>query len=455
MKLTNDLGSDNIRDLVFSLAMPSMIAQFVSVLYSIVDRMYIGNIEGIGEIALAGVGVCGPIVTMISALALLVGMGGGPLVSIRLGAKREDEAENILSTCFIFLTALAATAMVAAFILKDRLLWWFGASEATFPYADEYITFYLSGTVFAILATGMNSFITCQGYSKVGMRSVVIGAVLNIILDPIFIFVFHMNVAGAAIATVLSQLASCIYVLSFLFSDKPALRIRIRKPELKIIGSVCLVGFTPFLIIAFDNVMLIALNSMITKYGSGARGDMLLTCNAILQSFMLIITMPLSGITGGAQAILGYNYGARRPDKIKRAQRWILFIGLVFCTTMFLIAQLIPQYFIMIFTREPEYIEMTRRIIRMYSLAVPLLAVQYTIVDGFTAMGVFKYAFFLSGARKVAFFIAVFTIPTMFDVINIFYSEPISDTFGPFVTVLFYLTVGRRMLKKLGEPASA
>ena len=163
MKLTNDLGSDNIRDLVFSLAMPSMIAQFVSVLYSIVDRMYIGNIEGIGEIALAGVGVCGPIVTMISALALLVGMGGGPLVSIRLGAKREDEAENILSTCFIFLTALAATAMAAAFILKDRLLWWFGASEATFPYADEYITFYLSGTVFAILATGMNSFITCQG----------------------------------------------------------------------------------------------------------------------------------------------------------------------------------------------------------------------------------------------------------------------------------------------------
>ena len=186
--MTTKLDSDNIRGLVLGLALPSMVAQFVSVLYSIVDRMYIGNIPEIGEMALAGVGICGPIVTMISAFASMVGIGGGPLVSIRLGAKREKEAEQILSNCFLFLTAIALVVMAVSYLLKDRLLWWFGASEATFAYADEYMTFYLAGTVFALLSTGMNQFIICQGYSRTAMQSVLLGAALNIILDPIFIF---------------------------------------------------------------------------------------------------------------------------------------------------------------------------------------------------------------------------------------------------------------------------
>ena len=447
--MTTKLDSDNIRGLVLGLALPSMVAQFVSVLYSIVDRMYIGNIPEIGEMALAGVGICGPIVTMISAFASMVGIGGGPLVSIRLGAKREKEAEQILSNCFLFLTAIALVVMAVSYLLKDRLLWWFGASEATFAYADEYITFYLAGTVFALLSTGMNQFIICQGYSRTAMQSVLLGAALNIILDPIFIFLLKMNVAGAAIATVLSQLASCIYVLGFLFGKKPALRIRRTRLDPKIIRNVFMVGLTPFLIIAFDNVMLISLNAMITKYGAGGMGDMLLTCNTILQSFMLIITMPLGGITGGTQTILGYNYGARRPDKILKAQKWILVLSFCFCMVMFLLAQTIPQYFIYIFTRDPEYVEMTARIIRLYTLGVPLLAVQYVIVDGFTGMGIYKYAFALSAWRKLIYFSCVFLLPALFGVGRIFYCEPASDILGPCLSVVLYFTAGRRLLRRL------
>ena len=447
--MTTQLDSDDIKGLVLGLALPSMVAQFVSVLYSIVDRMYIGNIAVIGETALAGVGVCGPILTMISAFASLIGIGGGPLVSIKLGQKREQDAEDILSDCFIFLSFISVFVMMLAFLMKDRLLWWFGASEAVFPYADEYMSWYLTGTIFALLSTGMNQFIICQGYSGAGMRSVLLGAVLNIVLDPIFIFVLDMEVSGAAIATVLSQLASCIYVLSFLFGTKSALRIHIRKPSLRNAKNVCRLGLTPFLIIAFDNIMLISLNAMITKYGGGARGDMLLACNTILQSFMLLITMPLGGITGGPQPILGYNSGARRADKIARAQKWILAIGFIFCAVMFILAQTVSEIFICIFTRDREYIELTKQIIKVYTLGVLLLPVQYTIVDGFTGMGIFKYAFTLSAWRKVVYFACVFLIPPLAGVEAVFLCEPFSDILGPIVSVILYLTLGRKLLKRL------
>ena len=311
------------------------------------------------------------------------------------------------------------------------------------------MSWYLSGTVFALLSTGMNQFIICQGYSKTAMRSVLLGAALNIILDPVFIFVLGMNVKGAALATVISQFASCIYVLRFLFSGKSALRIHIKRPEKKNILGVCKLGLTPFLIIAFDNVMLISLNAMITKYGGGQEGDLLLSCNTILQSFMLMITMPLGGITGGTQTILGYTYGARRPDKIRLAQKYIMILGFVFCAVMFAAAQLVPEIFIRIFTRDPAYVDQTARIIRTYTLGVLLLPFQYAITDGFTGMGVFKYAFALSAWRKVVYFACVFLIPPVVGVTNIFYCEPFSDTIGPIVSITVYLTLGRRLLKKL------
>lgn len=450
MKITTKLDSDNIKGLVLGLAIPSMIAQFVSVLYSIVDRMYIGNIPAIGEIALAGVGICGPIVTLLTSFSALIGYGGGPLVSIKLGERREDLAEKILSNCFLMLLAVAVLITAAAFLFKERLLWWFGASEATFPYANEYMSVYLSGTVFALLSAGMNQFIIVQGYSGIAMRSVLIGAVSNIILDPVFIFVLGLNVSGAAIATVISQLLSCAFVLRFLFSSKSRLRIRFVRIEPRIVRKVCLIGLTSFFIIFFDNIMLISLNAMLTRHG-GAQGDMLLTCNTILQSFMLLITMPLGGITSGTQTILGYNYGAKRPDKILKAEKSILLLSLLFCGAGLCFAELFPKYFIYIFTRDAAYVAMTEHIIRIYASSALFMAVQYAIVDGFTGMSFYKVALPLSAFRKVLFFACVFIIPSVAGIENIFFCEPISDICGSIVSSLFFLTIGIRLINHAGE----
>ena len=307
LKRENDLGRDPVRSLVLRVALPSMLAQFVSVFYSIVDRMYIGNIPEIGDTALAGVGICGPIVTLIGAFAFLVGVGGAPLMSIRLGEGDREAAERILANCFLMLLLLSAVLTAASLLLREKLLMWFGASPVTFPYANAYITIYLMGTVFALLSSGLNQFIVCQGFANAAMRSVLLGAVLNIALDPVFIFLLDMGVRGAALATVLSQMASCAYVvLLFLFGRRPPVRITFGGYRFKTVRSVLTVGLTSFLIIAMDNVMIIAMNTLLQRYGGAGEGDMLVTCATIMQSFMLMVTMPLGGITGGTQSILGF-----------------------------------------------------------------------------------------------------------------------------------------------------
>lgn len=448
MKLITDLSSDNIKGLVWSLAIPSMLSQLVSVLYSVVDRMYIGNIAGYGETALAGVGVCGPIVTLISSFAMLVGIGGSPLISIRMGEGRMEDARKVVANGFAMLVVISFTVMLLAMLFKRQILMGFGASETTYQYANAYFTIYLFGTVFALLSTGMNQFIITQGFGKHGMLSVMLGAVTNIILDPIFIFGLNMGVSGAALATVISQVASCTYVLTFLFSKHAKVRITFSGYSTRIMQKITTIGMSAFLIIMLDNVMLISLNAMLQKYGGEARGDMLITCNTILQSFMLIITMPLGGLTMGTQTILGYNLGARRPDKIIQAQRVIFATGVAFCTIMFLASQLVPQYFTYIFTRKPAYVEMTSRLIRMYTWGVIPLAIQYEIVDGFTAMGVIRAALPLSAFRKVVYFACVFIIPLVADIEMIFWCEPISDIFPPMVSLAVYLLVIKKVIRK-------
>ena len=242
MKFTNDLGSDNIKGLVWTLAVPSMLSQLVSVLYSIVDRMYIGNIPSNGTQALAGVGVCGPIVTLISSFAFLVGIGGAPLVSISLGEKNIDAAKKVIANCFVYILVLAVPVTVLAYIFRRPILLTFGATEAVYPYAETYFSLYLLGTVFALTATGMNQFIITQGHSRSGMFSVLIGAIINIVLDPIFIFALHMGVAGAAIATVISQVASCAFVLCVLFGKHIEVPITFGGYDLKVIGRVTSIG---------------------------------------------------------------------------------------------------------------------------------------------------------------------------------------------------------------------
>lgn len=451
MKAENQLDTDQIRGLVWRLAFPSMLAQFVSVFYSIVDRMYIGNIAGNGETALAGVGICGPIVTLISSVAFLVGVGGSPLMSIRLGEKNERAARQILANAFLLLSVLSVGIMAAALLTKERLLMWFGASKATFPYANAYITIYLCGTVFALLATGMNQFIICQGFAKVGMKSVLLGAVLNMLLDPIFIFGLHMGVKGAAAATVLSQAASCAYVLLFLFSPRPLIGITFGGYDRRLMRRIMQVGLSPFLIIAFDNILIISLNAVIQRYGGGEKGDMLLTCMTIVQSFMLVVTMPLGGITSGTQTILGYNYGAGRPDRIKKAELHIVALGLSFTSVMFLLARLLPGMFVRIFTRNQEYVSLTVWAIKVYTMGIIPLAVQYAVVDGFTGMGVSPVAISLSMFRKTLFLAGAFLIPACYGVERIFYTEPISDFISAGVSGLVYLMVIDKIIKKKRE----
>lgn len=451
MKVENNLDTDQIRGLVWRLAFPSMLAQFVSVFYSIVDRMYIGNIAGIGETALAGVGICGPIVTLISSVAFLVGVGGSPLMSIRLGEKNERAARQILGNCFLLLSVLSVFITILSLLLKGRLLMWFGASETTFPYADAYITIYLLGTVFALLTTGMNQFIICQGFAKAGMKSVLIGAVLNILLDPVFIFWFRMGVKGAAVATVLSQMASCCYVLKFLFSDRPPVGITFGGYDWQLMKRVMLVGLSPFLIIAFDNILIISLNTVIQKYGGPETGDMLLTCMTIVQSFMLMVTMPLGGITSGTQTILGYNYGAKRPDRIKKAELHIGAMGLVFTSIMFLLANTVPELFVRIFTQNEEYVDLTVWAIRIYTMGIIPLAAQYTVVDGFTGMGIAPVAISLSMLRKVIFLGGAVLIPGWYGISNIFYIEPVSDFISAAVSVTVYFLVIDKIINRKSE----
>lgn len=443
MAVENDLGKDKISRLVWRIAIPSMLGQFVSVLYSIVDRMYIGNIPKVGDIALAGVGVCGPVVTLVGSVAFLVGVGGAPLVSIRMGEGNLREAKRVLANCFLMLCVFAAVLIAVILPLREPMLRLFGASDATYPYAEAYFTAYLCGTFFALAATGLNQFVICQGFAKVGMISVVLGAALNIILDPVFIFVLNMGVRGAAIATVISQAASAAYVVLFLFGKRVMVPITFGGYDFRIMGRVLVMGFTPFLIVAIDNVMIIAMNAILQRSG-GAEGDMLVTCNTIVQSFMLVVTMPLGGISGGTQGILGYNYGARQVDRVRQAQKYIVGLCVGYTAILFVLARVAGPLFVGLFTQEPTLAEEAFRAIKICTLAIIPLGVQYELVDGFTGMGQVRVSLPLSFWRKLVYFVAIFLLPAIFGARAAFYAEPLSDVLGPLVTVVVYfLSIGK------------
>ena len=444
--MQNNLGSDPIRPLVWRIAFPSMLAQFVSVLYSIVDRIYISNIPLTGETALAGVGVCGPVVTMLGAFAFLVGVGGAPLMSINMGAGRPEEARRILSNSFLVLCVCAVVLTAVVFPLQRPMLMFFGASEVTYPYAEEYFSIYLCGTVFNLLSLGMNQFIISQGLAKKGMFSVVLGAALNIALDPLFIFAFDMGVAGAAVATVLSQLASCVYVLCVLFGRSVQVRIGFGGYSLKLIGRILITGISPFLIIFVDSVMIISINAVLKSYGGAELGDRLITCATIAQSFMLVVTMPLGGISGGTQTILAFNYGAHRRDRILQAEKHIALLCVGYTALMFALARLGGGLFVRLFTTEPELAAEALDAIRICTLAVIPLGIQYAIVDGFTGMAQVKLALPLSAFRKVVYFAALFWLPAAFGARAVFYAEPVSDVLGPIASVIIYAVFIKKIL---------
>lgn len=449
MGRTNDLGQDPIVSLVIRLAIPTMIAQFVNVLYAIVDRMYIGNIPQIGDTALAGVGVCSPIITLLTSFGTLVGIGGSVLVSMRLGEKNQKKAEEILANCFLMLVILSAILTILFLLLKGKLLIWFGASSITFPYANTYLTIYTAGTFFALMALGMNYFIICQGYSTIGMITVVIGAILNIILDSVFIFVFQLGVAGAALATVISQFASCLFVICFLFSKKPKVRITFSGYSFFIIKRVLMIGFSPFVILATDSILIIALNTVLQHYG-GSDGDMLIAAATIVQSYMTLITSPMLGITGGSQPLLSYNYGAKEEKRVTKGIQMVVVFCLIFTTIMFFISRLLPQYFVRLFTSDPSYMELSIWGIKVFTLSVIPLSFQYAFVDTFTALSATKVALCLSLARKALYLILTILLPLLFVARSAFYAEPLSDFIASITsTLVFFLFYKKHMERRM------
>ena len=456
MKKENDFGRDSIPLLVLKISIPFMIAQFVNVFYSIVDRIYVGNIPGTGADALAGVGVCAPIVTLLSSFGTLFGIGGSVLFSVRLGAGDEKGARRLLANSFAWMLIVSVVLTAVFLLTKDALLNWFGASGVTFPYADSYMTIYTAGTVFALLSMGMNYFITAQGFPVLGMTTTLIGAVINIVLDPVFIFLFDMGVAGAAVATVIAQMSSCAFVLLTLRRKKMRVPLglakpELAKPELSAGMQIVKIGFSPFLILATDSIIIIALNAVLQHYGGREYGDTLITAATIVQSYMLLITSPMLGITGGSQPLISYNYGANRPDRIRKTFFWVLVLCVCFTSVMFLISRIVPQYFVSIFTDNKEYAELAIWGIRAFTLMIIPLSFQYVIVDGLSALGMTKTSLSLSLFRKSLYFGATCVLPVFFAAQSAFYAEPVADGVSACVSCIVFSYIYRKYLRGAGR----
>lgn len=446
MKHTNDLGHDPVFPLVLRLAVPTMLAQLVNVLYSIVDRMYIG--AGVGSLALAGVGVCAPIVTLLSSFGSLVGMGGSPLMAMRMGEGNTREARRILNNGFLMLLVLSVILTIVFLFSKEHLLMWFGASQATFAYADTYMTIYTAGTFFALMAGGMNSFLIAQGFSGLGMATVMLGAVLNIVLDPVFIFVFDMGVAGAAIATVISQIASCAFVLMTLWSRKMPVRLGWGDFRWKTVQRIAAFGLSPFLIIASDSILLIVLNTVLQRYGGPGEGDTLVTCATIVQSYLLLITMPMGGITLGSQPVISFNYGMGDAGRIKKALRCIVGLCISFCVFMMALTYTVSPLYVSLFTKDSEILARSVRYIKIFTAMIIPLAVQYPLVDETTALGQVKLALFCSAFRKLVYLASLLTLPALVSAEAAFFSEPAADVIAAAVTTALFLYFFPRVIAK-------
>lgn len=441
-----NLGSDSINKTIFKLAIPAMLGQLVNVLYGIVDRMYIGNIKEIGDIALAGVGVSVPITTLLTSFSYLIGVGGAPLLAMSLGAKKEQEAKKILANGFLAMLVLSIIVPLITLLALDPLLLAFGATNENLVYAHEYMFIYLLGAPFAIMALGLNQFIICQGNSMSGMKTMLIGAIINIILDPIFIFVFKLNVAGAAIATVIAQVASFLYTL-FILLKKTQVKINFGNYDLKLIGRITVMGLSPFIILATDSVVNICLNSALKNY-AGTDANMYLTISTITTSFFQLITMPLMGISSGTQAFISYNYGANNYDRVMRGERNILIFAIIFCAVCFGLSFLITKPFIKIFTSDADITMHTTRSIRIFMYGIIPLAFQYCFVDCLTALAKPKAAAFCSLFRKILIISTTFIIPLMLGVMGCFYAEMISDIISSTVTAIFFIIAFPRILHR-------
>ena len=452
-RIETDLGQGSVGKLLLRLAVPTVTAQVVNVLYNMVDRMYIGHIEGIGAQALTGVGVCMPLIMIISAFAALAGMGGSPRASIMMGRGDHPAAEKILGNCTTLMLVLAG-ALTAVFLAFGRdMLLAFGASGDTIGYAMQYMPIYACGTVFVQIALGLNSFITAQGFAKTSMITVLIGAVINIILDPVFIFGFHMGVRGAAVATVISQAVSCFWVLSFL-SGKRAV-IRLRPNNMKLSASVILpcilLGLSPFIMQATESIIAVCFNASLQTYG----GDTAVGAMTILSSVMQFSMLPLMGLSQGAQPIISFNFGARSAARVKKAFQLLLIVSVAYSAALWAAAMLAPQALVSIFTHDPVLSQAAVYAMRIYMGVSVVFGVQIACQQTFIAIGNAKTSLFLAVLRKIILLIPLIYIMPMLlpdPVTAVFSAEPVADAIAVATTAVLFAVQFRRAMKRLAEP---
>ncbi len=449
------LGKEPIGKLLLKLALPTVTAQIINMLYNIVDRIYIGHIPKEGAMALTGVGVCMPLIMIVSAFAAFVGFGGAPRASIFMGKKDYESAEKTLGNCFIIQIIISVLLTAALLIWNRDFLMAFGASENTIEYGVAYMNIYAIGTIFVQMTLGMNAFITAQGFAKTGMLSVLIGAVANIVLDPIFIFGFGMGVRGAALATIISQAMSCIWVLAFLFGKKTQLRIQKKYFVLEkaiFLPSLAL-GLSTFIMQASESVISICFNSSLLKYG----GDVAVGAMTILTSVMQFAMLPLQGLGQGAQPIISYNYGAKNADRVKGAFKLLLKSSLCYSTILWLGVMLLPGAFAALFTSDPELLDFTRTALRIYMACLLLFGIQVSCQMTFTALGNAKASIVVAVMRKFILLIPlIYIMPMIFrgdQTTAVYMAEPVADFFAvSFTAVLFTFQFKKSLNQISGIP---
>lgn len=441
MAKQNDLGKDRVGSLMLHLAIPSVLAQLVNALYNIVDRIYIGRIPGEGAAALTGLGICFPVTMLVSALASLIGVGGGARAAISMGEGNNDKAERILGTCTASLTLIAVVMTVVLELAKRPMLMLFGGSENTISYATSYLSIYLIGTLPILLSLGLNNLISTQGFATVSMRTTLIGAVVNIVLDPIFIFVFGLGVQGAAIATVLAQLASALWVVLFLTGRTTHLRIRRANLRLdwSLLGPVMAIGVSPFVMQATESVLNVAFNSSLQKYG----GDTAVGALTISSSVMTIMTCLFLGFAQGAQPILSYNYGAGQSKRVKQAFRLLFTICVSVSVVFCLLVELFPGVFVGLFNDDPSLYQTAVWAIRIYSAGIWMLGVQHSCQQSFVALGQAKISLCMALLRKFVLLIPlIYILPHLFSdpVFAVFLAEPVADICAALTTGTLFFT---------------
>lgn len=445
------LGTEPVGRLLLKLALPTVTAQVINMLYNIVDRIYIGHIPDVGDVALTGVGVCMPLIMIVTAFAAFAGFGGAPRASIFMGKGDNDSAEKTLGNCFV-VQILISVALTAVLLVWNRdFLMAFGASENTIQYGVDYMNIYAIGTIFVQLTLGMNAFITAQGFAKTGMLSVLIGAVANIILDPIFIFGFGLGVKGAALATVLSQAASCTWVLLFLFGKKTVLKIRRGNLLLraKILFPSLALGLSTFIMQASESVISICFNRSLQNYG----GDIAVGAMTILTSVMQFAMLPLQGLGQGAQPIISYNYGAGNADRVRSAYKLLLKANLCYSTLLWLCVMLFPQIFAGMFTNEEALLEFTKPALRIYMACMLLFGIQMACQMTFTSLGNAKASILVAVMRKFILLIPlIYILPLVFtgdQTTAVYMAEPIADFFAVSFTVVLFAFQFRKAMAKI------